>query len=425
MPQSRFNKHDLVGLALQDFLTKTGQGISAGIGQAQQRGILQNLLGSSNPMLSEPNVQGLSQLTPENLNLITLLANQRLQQEAASRSKRSVHEGVPGQFLEAEDDPVTGKISMRELNAAPPSKPVPRLLRTETVQRNGVTKMVDVYGTDEGGKETITERKFQDFTPNAITGDSTTSNLDLLTGDEILESLPKGERSLIQSILDYRVDPARVTSLRRGERKKIMEYVTAVDPTFDMTQYNARYKTRQDFTSGKAANNIRSLNTAVGHLGTLAKAAEELQNAGSPVWNSISNFGLSQVGDPRVKKFLVAANAVESELASVFKGMGATDQEIKAWREALSSSDSPEQLKATIEQAIQLLGSRLGALSSQFEIGTGKPKDFKILNDESRRVLQGLGIDVNQLDPTPNAEGAGELKPTHIYDPEKGLVPVQ
>jgi hypothetical protein len=83
----------------------------------------------------------------------------------------------------------------------------------------------------------------------------------------------------------------------------------------------------------------------------------------------------------------------------VFKGTAGTDQEIKKWLENISSSDSPEQINASIDEAIELLGSRLYALRDQYERGLGKPKDFKFLSAKSDELLRKIGADPRLLDP--------------------------
>lgn len=229
------------------------------------------------------------------------------------------------------------------------------------------------------------------------------------TGSDLLNSLPALDKATLQSILDYGKNPANL-SLRKSagesqsEREKFLSMAHLIDPTYDETQYGTRSAIKKDFNSGKSAQNIRSLNTAVGHLQTLSDAGTKLENASLPVWNKIANLGITAVGDSRVVAFNTAATAVESELASVFKGMGATDQEIKAWRENINSSQSPAQMKGAIDTAIELMGSRLQALTNQYEIGIGKPKDFRILSNNSRQILEGLGVDVNALDPMKTAQ---------------------
>lgn len=60
----------------------------------------------------------------------------------------------------------TGNEPPKVISQQPPfAKPVPLLLRSEPKAINGVTKMLDTYGYNQGGKEVITERKYSDFTP--------------------------------------------------------------------------------------------------------------------------------------------------------------------------------------------------------------------------------------------------------------------
>lgn len=106
----------------------------------------------------------------------------------------------------------------------------------------------------------------------------------------------------------------------------------------------------------------------------MKETGDKLNNSPIQLWNKIKNAGLVAVGDPRVTNFLNAANAVAGEMATVFKGTSGTDQEIKAWRDNLSASMSPTQIQGSVDTLIELLGSRMLALNSQFEAGMGKVK---------------------------------------------------
>jgi hypothetical protein len=224
-----------------------------------------------------------------------------------------------------------------------------------------------------------------------------------VTGERALEGVPQGVATTVRMITDYKMPLPSGMALRTPYWQNVLQLAGAYDPTFDASQYEARRRTRTDFASGKAAGNIRSLNTAVGHLDTLRKRADALNNSSFDTWNAIANWGLSRVGDPRVRDFSVAATAVEGELASLFKGTGATDQEIKQWRASLDASQSPDQLKAALDTATELLASRLEALRNQYQTGMGKAPDFKVLSDKSRQLLKGAGVDVDALDPLPQA----------------------
>jgi len=222
-------------------------------------------------------------------------------------------------------------------------------------------------------------------------------------GEAFLNTLPPSEQRLIKSIAGYFVDPTKVASLRNpkdagSERNRLIKEVLQYDPSYDMTQFASRNKLRQDFNSGMGARNIRSINTAVKHLASLSEAVDKMDNSEVQIANTVGNFFSKQTGSPKVTNFQNAANAVESEMASVFKGTGATDQEIKAWRENLKPNMSPEQLHGAINTMIELMGGRLSALASQYQQGMGKPKDFQILSDGSRKTLSKFGIDPDALE---------------------------
>lgn len=211
-----------------------------------------------------------------------------------------------------------------------------------------------------------------------------------------LHGLTPTQQETVKAIVEYRFP---VSNLRNKQMMALVQRAYQYDPTFDAKEYATRAGVRKDFTSGKASQTILSLNTAVGHLNSLAKAANDLDNAPVQLWNKVINAGFTATGDPRVTKFNTAANAVAGELATVFKNTSGTDQEIKSWHDKISSSQSPEQLKANINEAIHLIGSRLEALHNKYEQGMGRKADFQILSPKSRQILQGLGVDMSQYDP--------------------------
>jgi len=217
--------------------------------------------------------------------------------------------------------------------------------------------------------------------------------------EKALEGLDQGAQEMVRKIVNYDWKLPSGNVLREPYWQNILSRAASYDPSFSEREFDVRKKLRIDFTSGNASKNIRSLNTAVYHINTLKRAAKDLNNAPVQLWNKIANASLNAVGDPRVVAFNNAATAVAGELANVFKNTTGTDQEIKAWRENQNSSQSPKQINAGIDTVIELLGGRVGSVRSQYETGMGKPKDFRFFSPESRKILEGIGIDVNTLDP--------------------------
>jgi hypothetical protein len=216
--------------------------------------------------------------------------------------------------------------------------------------------------------------------------------------DGALQGLTPAQQQTVKAIAEYRFP---VSNLRNKEMMGLVQRAYAYDPTFDAKEYQVRSAVRRDFTSGTSSKTALSLNTAIGHLESLAKAAEGLDNGSVQSWNTFRNALTTKLtDDPRVTRFNTTANAVAGELATVFKNTSGTDQEIKSWREQLDTSMTPKQLKVgAVDQSIELIASRLAALREKYERGLGRPIDFQILSAKSRKILQGLGADVDAFDP--------------------------
>ncbi len=232
------------------------------------------------------------------------------------------------------------------------------------------------------------------------------------TGPDALKDVDAGTAGIVKAIAEYRQAPP--TMSRQGSPgARIMALVNAYDPTYDAKEYPARSAIVKGFTSGKEAANIRSLNTAIGHLGTLQEKADALGNAGPRIWNAVRTAGLEQVGDSRVTEFKAAANAVAGELSTTFKGT-ATEGEIASWRSAISQSQSPQQLKNNIRTIVTLINSRLSALEDQYTSGMKKPPSNSFLSDHAEDVLKRIGG-------APGGSGGASLR----FNPATGKVEPQ
>ena len=225
------------------------------------------------------------------------------------------------------------------------------------------------------------------------------------TGEAALKNISPAEAALVRKIANYEIDP-RTFSIRGGRRERLLGLTSMYDPTYDFTQYASRAAFRKDLYAGQTARNLRSLNTAVGHLYSLKKAAEALNNKGFQLWNLVKNYGMNATGDSSVVRFNNTANAVAGEMAAIFKGTGGTDVEIKKWREQINYAQSPKQLNAGVDQLLDLMSSRLEAIAGQYQSAMGKPKDFHFLNPLSRRILQEVGAkEMLELDTPMNSSG--------------------
>jgi len=208
-------------------------------------------------------------------------------------------------------------------------------------------------------------------------------------------SATQEDRNVAQGLAEYRLDISKVSSLRGNKRQSIINLAQLINPEFDINSYAQVTQAKKSFApGGKDYKNVVSLNTAIQHLKELNDASIELENGGLRLWNAIGNATLNAVGDPRITKFKTAATAVEGEMANVFKGTGATDQEIKQWRENISSSNSPAQLQTSINTLLELMRGRLEALAGSWETIINLPNQQppQLISDKSMKILQEMGF---------------------------------
>jgi hypothetical protein len=211
------------------------------------------------------------------------------------------------------------------------------------------------------------------------------------TGEEYLATLPNALAGQVRALIEGRRAFPTGSALRSPAVQQLIAAATQADPTLDATNSFTRVATRKDFTSGRSAQNITAINTALGHLGTLWQAAQGLKNRSLPAWNALANAAESATGDPRVGKFNLARQAVVDELERVFRGASGTETGIQGWKQAINSSQSPDQLRAAIGQGVALLNSRLEALGQQYNQGLNRSDEpIKLLNPHAQAVFSAL-----------------------------------
>lgn len=219
-------------------------------------------------------------------------------------------------------------------------------------------------------------------------------------------------------LTDYKIDLPSGFALKSPYWQNVLALAEEMDPNFDGTLYKTRLATKKAFTSGKEARNKLGLNTAVGHIGSLIKAFDSLDNTSWQSANAAMNAlakHLPVTSELKKRQGKVTSaktkfNAVKDELASIFKQSGATDISIKSWEDTITSPETvtPESAKAFISGALELMGSRLSALSDLYESGFGSPKDFHLLSQQSRNILKEIGVDADSIDPVYNKKNNTE-----------------
>jgi len=252
-----------------------------------------------------------------------------------------------------------------------------------------------------------------------------------LTGDDLLGSIPEDKRQVITGIASYDY-PMPVGGFALSNPKSpwlsIFSLVKRYDPSFNAAKYQARAKVRTEFTSGNEAKKLTSLNQAVGHIQTLLFAKDALGNGN---WRSMSwlknnaSYWFPITSGARTRQAELAGirtdwPAVTTELATIFKQSGATDQEIQEWRNTVVDPTTATQndWNGFQKNILNLMRSRLLSLRGQYKAGMGgKDPDFPFVRDEARDILKSVGFNVDRVDPLPGTGGTDPNPPSSTPPP--------
>lgn len=201
---------------------------------------------------------------------------------------------------------------------------------------------------------------------------------------------------IVQALIDGRMAfPSDSRALNKPYWQNLLSKVSERDPSFDTIDYKARARTRQDFTSGRSAQNITSFNTLLHHIGTLQKAADELDNYGglaTPL-NRPANAILESSGSARPTNFRQAKLAVVGEAVRAFRGVGGARGDIEEAADAIPENGSPEQIRGSIKTLASLLEGRIKSLGEQYSAGMGKTSNgINLLDADAQKTLSDLGI---------------------------------
>lgn len=209
--------------------------------------------------------------------------------------------------------------------------------------------------------------------------------------EDTFKRLSQEDQATIKGLQDYTISPDSISN-RGNKRIQYVSLAKSLDPTYDQTQFQARSKLRQDYTSGKTSQNVKSFNTAIQHLSELNQAIQNVPSSRFGPLEAAQRYGFQkfQSGSPQdlaMKNEDTALTAVSGELANVFKQSGGTDPEISKWFNAYDPNSSRETKRAFIQEGIKLLQGRIGALSSDYERGMGRAPEKALVYPETQKAI--------------------------------------
>lgn len=219
---------------------------------------------------------------------------------------------------------------------------------------------------------------------------------------------PRG--NLVKAIADGRAQFPQGASLRDPEVRKLMDEVVNYDPNFDSIDFNSRSKTRADFTSGKTADQIRSLNTAIGHLDQMDKAIDALNNGDVQLYNQIANSLKTAIGWTGATDYNTIAPRVAQEITRIWRGTGGSEADIQRDIDTLSSSGAPGQLHSSVGHLGGLIGSQMDSIADRYKQGMGI-SDIEVASPHVRETLDRL-----------RGQAGGQVEEVPPQNPKPGQV---
>lgn len=197
----------------------------------------------------------------------------------------------------------------------------------------------------------------------------------------------------IDAVGTYQIPIEKASSAKGGSRQKFLELVMEKYPNYDSTLFEAKAQARKAFTAGGIeAKNIKSLGTAIGHLGSLYNSIVALNNSSIPLLNEGRNGFLKNVaGSPKPTDVETYASAVSGEMATVFKNSSGTDQEISEWRHNINRNGSLQQQMSAARDMAELMSSRMEREVQMYQGSFGTLKGFPTLDNHQRLVLMKVG----------------------------------
>jgi hypothetical protein len=198
------------------------------------------------------------------------------------------------------------------------------------------------------------------------------------TGQEVPQGQPfsdlgSADPTMAQQIADYKLPPIQGYALTRpgSTGPATMDLVSQLNPNYDATLYPQIVRTRNDFSAGKDATKMGSMERAILHMRTLGEALDAMQNGNIKVLNRIANELGVQVGNnPAPAVFHAIQGIVASELSTAVQASSGVSER-QANEQRISSDFSKPITKAVLNYYTKLLSAQFDTLKDQYEAGMG------------------------------------------------------
>lgn len=240
--------------------------------------------------------------------------------------------------------------------AAPPSKQMLSPATQRLLMQTAILNRPDKVMTEEAALKAGSA-------PHGTRLIKPASNTDQISWDNASAQ----QRSLAQAMYEGRVRPSDIGFRDRGKITLLANEYAGENglPPFKAYSADVNATMAKFATSGKLGQNALSLNTALGHAASAFDSYKALEATNQAWLNTPINKLKKSTNDPNVVALGINLNALQGELANVFKNSGATDQEISHWKNYLNEDLTPDQYVGALSKIDDLLKSRLDAMEFQ------------------------------------------------------------
>lgn len=227
-----------------------------------------------------------------------------------------------------------------------------------------------------------------------------------LYGPDYLKTLPAPDQNMVRALAEGRLAFPSGFALKTPFWQEKLTQVAQYDPNFDATNYNARAKGRSAAISGKLGASNNALNTAIGHLGQLSDQISGTASHNFTPFNAVENAVTQTFGDPGVTNFKDTAAKLADELEAVYRNGGGAEQGVTRQLRSLDPNMSLAQKQGIVNNAMDLLASKMAANLSQYNFGTGGKPTWDMLDPHTLQVLHDKAPDLLGKYFAPPANGA-------------------
>jgi hypothetical protein len=196
------------------------------------------------------------------------------------------------------------------------------------------------------------------------------------TGEEFLQTMPAGIRTLIKATAngDIAIPPA---GTRNPQAQMLRTSVMQYDPTFT----DARYKAKQTFKGGSDAQNVVQLSTAMEHA---ERATTNSAAAGTAPFLGQKNFESDASA-----RYMQDVQFLTGEVGKLVKNGMLTEEEGRNISNGLTSARQDVR-DTSLHETMDLLGGKSRAVFQKYKTATGQdlPLDEFFDQDTQKRLLR-------------------------------------